>query len=70
MESWPQSPEFRINPENFRTCNGHLVYLAWFYHLLTIFKINSFRNPIRLSNRLDPDQDRHFVGPDLGPNYL
>ena len=21
-------------------------------------------------NNLDPDQDRHFVGPDLGPNYL
>ena len=19
---------------------------------------------------LDPDQDQHFVGPDLGPNYL
>ena len=23
-----------------------------------------------MSNRLDPDQARHFVGPDLGPNYL
>ena len=22
---------------------------------------------IRVSNDLDPDQDRHFVGPDLGP---
>ena len=21
-------------------------------------------------NGLDPDQDRHFVGPDLGPNCL
>ena len=21
-----------------------------------------------MSNGLDPDQDRHFVGPDLGPN--
>ena len=22
------------------------------------------------SNNLDPDQARHYVGPDLGPNYL
>ena len=31
---------------------------------------NSFRNTIRVSNRLDPDQARHFVGPDLGHNCL
>ena len=29
-----------------------------------------FFNTIRVSNSLDPDQARHFVGPDLGPNYL
>ena len=23
-----------------------------------------------MSNSLDPDQDRHFVGPDMGPNCL
>ena len=23
-----------------------------------------------MSNSLDPDQDQHFVGPDLGPNCL
>ena len=23
-----------------------------------------------VSNRLDPDQARHYVGPDLGPNCL
>ena len=23
-----------------------------------------------MSNGLDPDKDRHFVGPDLGPNCL
>ena len=23
-----------------------------------------------MSNSSDPDQARHFVGPDLGPNYL
>ena len=25
---------------------------------------------MRLSNGLNPDLDRHFVGPDLGPNCL
>ena len=36
---------------------------------LFFFK-NSFRNTIRVSNRLDPDQDRRSVGPNLGPNSL
>ena len=43
-----------------------------FCHLLIFFKINffkkSFRNTIRVSNSLDPDHARRFVGPDLGPN--
>ena len=34
------------------------------------FSKTSFRNPIRVSNGLDPDQARRFVGPDLGPNCL
>ena len=34
------------------------------------FLKNSFRNTIRKSNSLDPDQARSFVGPDLGPNCL
>ena len=45
--------------------------------LLAFFKINffkiqkkSFRTTIRVSNCLDPDQDRRFVGPDQGPNCL
>ena len=42
--------------------------------LQTFFKINffkkSFRNTIRLSNGLDPDQDCHVISPDLGPNCL
>ena len=42
--------------------------------LLTFFKFtfpkNSFRNTIRVTNSLDPDQNRHFVGPDLGPSCL
>ena len=29
-----------------------------------------FRNTIRMSNFLDPDQVQHFVVPDLGPNCL
>ena len=29
-----------------------------------------FRNMIRLSNSLDPDQAQQFLGPDLGPNCL
>ena len=30
----------------------------------------TFRNTIRVSNSLDPYQDRHSGGPDLGPNRL
>ena len=41
-------------------------------HLLIFFKVNfienTFRNNIRFSNSLDPDQAKNFVGPDLGPN--
>ena len=41
---------------------------------ITLFK-NSFRNTIRMSNSLDPDQvryfvARHFVRPNMGPNCL
>ena len=36
-----------------------------------IFLKNSFMNTIRVSNSLDPDQDRRCVGLDLGrPNCL
>ena len=39
---------------------------------INFFLKNYFRNTIRVSltNGFDPDQDRHFVGPDLGPNCL
>ena len=46
-----------------------LLPSADFFSKLTFSK-NSFRNMIRVSISLDPDQDRHFVGPDLGPNCL
>ena len=35
-----------------------------------LFQINFFKNTFRVSNGLDPDQDRRSVGPDLGPNSL
>ena len=35
----------------------------------TVLK-SSFRDTIRMSNSLDTDQARHFVGPDLAPNCL
>ena len=34
------------------------------------FQKNSFKNSIRVASSLDPDQDGHSVGPDLGPNCL
>ena len=41
---------------------------------LIFFKItfskNSLRNTIGVSNSLNTDQARHFVGPDVGPNCL
>ena len=36
---------------------------------IKFFKV-SFRLIIRVSNGLDPDQDRRCVGPDLGPHCL
>ena len=35
-----------------------------------LFRKISFRNNIRVSNSLDPDQARYLFGPDLGPNCL
>ena len=34
------------------------------------YQQNSFRNPISVSNSLNPEQARHFVGLDLGANCL
>ena len=34
------------------------------------FSENSFRNTIRVSKDLDPDQHKHSVGPGLGLNFL
>ena len=40
------------------------------FFLKLAFSNNSFRNTFRVSNSLDPDQEQHFMGPDLGPNCL
>ena len=45
------------------------IVSADFFPKSTFLKI-SFRNTIRVSNNLDPDQARHFVGPDLDPKWL
>ena len=51
------------------------VILHPFWRLLDFFKNHlfqksSFRNTIRVSNELDPDQLGHYVCPDLGKNCL
>ena len=46
------------------SCFSRLLF--FFFFVLKFF----FRNCIRLSNSLDPDQARRSVGPDLGPNCL
>ena len=47
---------------------------SWIFCRLLIFSKLTFwffsRNSIRLSSSLDPDQARHNVWPDLGPNCL
>ena len=44
-----------------------LLLLSADFFLKLTFSKNSFRNTIRVSNGLDPDQDRRS---DLGPNCL
>ena len=45
--------------------NNFFMKQIWF----TLWMLDFF-NTIRVSNSLDPDQARHFVGPDRGPNCL
>ena len=47
-----------------------LLLLSTDFFLKLTFSKHSFRNTIRVSNGLDPDQDRHSVCPDLVPNCL
>ena len=50
------------------------LHAMQFFLLLLSSKLpsakSSFRNTNRVSNSLDPDQDRHFVSPDLNPSCL
>ena len=46
---------------------GNFAY--WFFFKSTFLK-NYFRNTFREPNSLEPDQARHFVRPDMDPNYL
>ena len=43
------------------------VVVCWLF-FISFFSKKSFRNTILVSNRLDLDQNQHFVCPDLGPN--
>ena len=38
--------------------------------MVVVKRVDCTRNTIRVSNSLDPDQARHFVGHNLGPNCL
>ena len=49
--------------------NFHAFLSSDFFSKLTFSK-TAFRNTIRVSNGLDPNQNQHFVNPDLGPNCL
>ena len=46
-----------------------MLLISCFFFKINLLE-NSFRNTIRVPNSLDPDQARHFVGPDLGPKCL
>ena len=49
-------------------CNIYLRRVLVFQNKL--FLKTSFRNTIRVSNSLDSDHAKHFVGPDLGSYCL
>ena len=63
------TPNIRISTLCMLGNFAFFVVLDFCFLKLTFSKI-SFRNTIRMSNSLDPDQARLFVGPDLGPNCL
>ena len=50
--------------------NSACLFVVCRFFSKSTFSKNSFRDTIRVANSLDPDQARHFVGPDLGPNCL
>ena len=46
-----------------------IVIICWLLIKINFFK-NSYRNTVRVSNGLYPDQNRRSVGTELSPNYL
>ena len=63
------TPHFLAKHSTTEPLHSHFLLSADYFQKSTLMK-NSFRNTIRVSSSLDPDQARHFVGPDLGPNCL
>ena len=57
ISSWISNISFIIS--------SHFIIMPY----LTLWVLDFF-NTIRVSNSLDLDQARHFVGPELGPNCL
>ena len=54
-----------VSSENF-----FVLFLSAVFFSKSPFQKIIFRNAIRETNSLDPDQARHSVGPDPVPNYL
>ena len=47
-----------------------LSYVDFFQNSFFLKKFFQKYHQCSVLNRFDPDQARHFVGPNLGPNYL
>ena len=47
-----------------------MIFVVCSFFSKSTFSKISFGNTIRVSNRLDPGQARHCVGPDLVPIFL
>ena len=46
------------------------MFADFFFQNKLFKRIYSFRNTVKVSNSLNPDQAQHFDWPDLGPNCL
>ena len=58
MESQPQNPEFRINPENFHQCNQKKsTSTLWLYQICSFWYKYGF---FWLKHRIIPSNERHF----------
>ena len=79
MKNWPECKGLTTRHCEF-TVIGLNYFPFWsiihafgrlpFFVSKSTFLKKSFRNSIKVSNSLDPDQARPFVGPDLGPNCM